>query len=57
MKSKDKDLWLQAMEEEMTALKKNNTWKVVDKPKDQKMVRCKWMFKKKDGIPRVEKAR
>ena len=34
MKSKDQDLWLQAMEKEMIALKKNNTWKLVDKPKD-----------------------
>ena len=41
----------------MTALKKNNTWKLVDKPKNQKTVGCKWIFKKKDGILGVEKAR
>ena len=57
MKSKDKDLWLQAIEEEMIALKKINTWKLVDKPKNKKTVGCKWIFKKNDGIPRVEKAR
>ena len=41
----------------MTALKKNNTWKLIDKPKDQKTVSCKWIFKKNDGIPRVQKTR
>ena len=34
MKCKDKNLWLQATKEEMRALKKNNTGKFVDKPKD-----------------------
>ena len=57
VKSKDKDLWLHAMEEEMTTLKKNNTWKLVEKPKNQKTVGCKWIFKKNDGILGVEKAR
>lgn len=32
--SKDKELWKCAMEEEMTSLDKNETWVLVDKPKD-----------------------
>ena len=57
MKSKDKDLWLQAIEEEMIALKEEQHLEACDKPKNQKIVGCKWIFKKKDGIPGVEKAR
>ena len=45
------------MEEEMTSLKKNNTWKLADRPTNQKIVGCKCIFKKKEGIPGVEEAR
>lgn len=38
----------------MTSLDKNETW-VLDKPKDQRVVGCKWMFKRKEGIVRFEK--
>lgn len=36
---------------------KNQTWELVPKPKNQKIVGCKWMFKRKEEIPGVEKAR
>ena len=55
--SKERQQWQCAMEEELESLKKNNTWKLADLPKTQRVVKCKWVFKKKDGIPRVEKAR
>ena len=45
--SKDKDKWLSAMKEEIQSLYKNNTWKLVDRPSDQKIVGCKWIFKRK----------
>lgn len=32
------------MEEEMRALKRNKTWKLVDLPKGKKLVGCRWMF-------------
>ena len=35
------------MEEELEALKKNNTWRLVELPKGQKVVGCKWIFKRK----------
>ena len=38
-------------------LDKNNTWKLVDKPLDKKVIGYKWVFKKKSGIHGVESAR
>ena len=42
-----------AIQEELGSLERNNTWKLVEPPKGQKIVGCKWVFKKKlndDGI-------
>jgi len=39
--------WTQAMREEMDAIERNSTWEIVDKPRDKKTVRCKWIFKVK----------
>ena len=36
--------WAQAMQEELEALKKNNTWKLVPLPEGKKIVGCKWVF-------------
>ncbi|WVZ03280.1 hypothetical protein V8G54_024086 [Vigna mungo] len=55
--SSDRHLWQGAMEEELEALKKNNTWRLVDLPKGKKVVGSKWIFKKKEAIPGGEKAR
>ena len=38
MKGEDKHNWLEAMKEEMTSMEKNQTWILVDKPKEQKTV-------------------
>lgn len=42
--------WKQAMEEEMTSLLKNQTWELVTKPKNKRLVTCKWLYKVKPGI-------
>jgi len=34
------------MEEEILSLRKNYTWMLVDLPRNQKVVGCKWVFKK-----------
>ncbi|WRX22864.1 Reverse transcriptase [Theobroma cacao] len=39
--------WKQAMEAEMMMIRKNNTWSLVDKPKNQKIIRVKWIFRTK----------
>ena len=56
LKGKGSKFWLDAVKEEMNSLMKNNTWELVGRPK-QKVVGCKWVFKKKEGIPGVEKPR
>ncbi|KAJ0844964.1 putative RNA-directed DNA polymerase [Helianthus annuus] len=49
--SSNKEKWEQAMKDEMHSLYKNKTWELVDRPKDQKLVDCKWIFKIKEGMP------
>ncbi|CAM8878136.1 unnamed protein product [Rhodiola kirilowii] len=55
--SVDKELWIQAMNEEMDSILKNENWDLVDKPKGQKLVGSKWIFKRKESISGVEKPR
>lgn len=45
------------MQEEIESLRKNGTWDLVKLPKGKKVVRCKWLFKRKEGISGVEAAR
>ncbi|GKV38633.1 hypothetical protein SLEP1_g46522 [Rubroshorea leprosula] len=52
--------WRKAMEEEIKALKQNQTWELVPKPNDVKPVSCKWVYKVKtrpDGKIERYKAR
>ncbi|GAU42259.1 hypothetical protein TSUD_327370 [Trifolium subterraneum] len=52
--------WKQAMEEELCAIEKNQTWKLVKLPTDKKAIAVKWMFKLKlnpDGSVAKHKAR
>nr|GEZ18478.1 retrovirus-related Pol polyprotein from transposon TNT 1-94 [Tanacetum cinerariifolium] len=52
-----KDEWVRALEEEMSSLKKNHTWELVDQPPGQKLVSGKWLYKIKEGIEGVQKTR
>lgn len=36
------------MNEEMESLFKNKTWQLVDRPKGQRTLGCKWMYKLKE---------
>jgi reverse transcriptase-like protein len=36
--------WRKAIEEEISALKKNGTWEKCSLPNKKKVVRCKWVF-------------
>ena len=39
--------WKEAIEEELTSLRDNNTWMITSLPEGQTTVRCKWVFKEK----------
>ena len=43
---KDK-VWEQAMDEEIECIEKNQTWEMVDVPKDKDVISVKWIYKTK----------
>ena len=47
--SDDRESWMVAMSEEMQSLDKYSVRELVSKPKDRKIVGCKWVFRKKEG--------
>jgi hypothetical protein len=49
--------WLVAMNDEFESFQKNSTWKLVELPVGKKPLKCKWIYKKKEGISGVEPAR
>ncbi|KAL4341630.1 hypothetical protein GQ457_08G017410 [Hibiscus cannabinus] len=54
------DCWKVAMEEEIQALERNNTWDLVPLPPGKKTIGCKWVYKTKlkaDGTLERYKAR
>ena len=58
--SPESQQWKLAMSEELANLNANETWDLVDLPKGQKAIRCKWGFKTKyhqDGTIDKYKAR
>ncbi|KAJ8876812.1 hypothetical protein PR048_021259 [Dryococelus australis] len=46
---KDRKMWESAMHEEHDSLLENETWELVDLPKNVYVVQCKWAFKIKRG--------
>jgi len=56
----DRDKWQEAMEEEIDALDKNKTWKLVNLPSDRMAISSRWVFRikyKPDGSLERYKAR
>lgn len=46
--------WEKSIQEEYDSIIKNNTWTLVPRPKDRRVVSCKWVFKnKKDEFGRI----
>lgn len=43
----DFDEWLHAMQDEISSLKENNTWSLIETPPNAKIVKTKWVFKTK----------
>jgi len=44
---KNKFNWIKAVQEELTNLKNNNTWSLVDRPVNKNIIGCKWIFRVK----------
>lgn len=56
----DRNLWENAIKEEINSLVENNTWTLVQKPVNRNIVDCKWIFTIKNdeyGKPLKHKAR
>ncbi|KAG7598335.1 Reverse transcriptase RNA-dependent DNA polymerase [Arabidopsis suecica] len=51
------EMWKRAMDEEMGSQLKNNTWTIVQRPENQRIIGCRWIYKYKLGIPEVEEPR
>ncbi|GJW17064.1 retrotransposon protein, putative, ty1-copia subclass [Tanacetum coccineum] len=49
----DKVIWQGAMDEEMKSMKVNKVWIVIDRPPNAKVVRSKWIFKKKTDMDAI----
>jgi hypothetical protein len=47
LKNKDAEQWMKAVNTEIDALQRNETWDLVELPKDRKAISCKWIFKVK----------
>nr|KYP56816.1 Retrovirus-related Pol polyprotein from transposon TNT 1-94 [Cajanus cajan] len=54
IQSKETSKWLIAMDEKMQSLKKNQTLELVPLPRGVKLVGCKWVLKRIEGIPGVK---
>ncbi|KAL0294174.1 UNVERIFIED_CONTAM: Retrovirus-related Pol polyprotein from transposon RE1 [Sesamum angustifolium] len=53
-------VWVQAMEEEINMIEKNNTWELANRRKDKEVIGVKWIYKMKlnaDGSIQKHKAR
>lgn len=50
MDSPEKEKWTKAMQEEIDALTKNETWSLCELPSNRKAVGCKWIFKIKTNL-------
>lgn len=48
IKSIESPKWQLAMQEEIEFPEKNKTWELVKVSLEQRIVRCKWVFKKKE---------
>ena len=53
----DSTKWDAAMQEKVKSLHKNEAWDLVKLLVSKRVISCKWIFKKKKGIPGVESAR
>lgn len=56
IESHDRKKWT-AASDEMDSLRRNQTWVLVDKPVNRKIISCRWLYKVKLGIEGLEHER
>ncbi|UYV72445.1 hypothetical protein LAZ67_9003177 [Cordylochernes scorpioides] len=54
LNSNNKDLWYQAMLDELNSMRVHNVWEIVDRPKYQKIIKSNWVYSIKDTPDNVE---
>jgi len=47
LKGSESELWKQAMDREISCLKKNKTWKLIQRPRNKEILDLKWIFTNK----------
>ena len=56
MSCKESELWYNAMKDEMSSMRCNDVWDLVELPNGVKTIGCKWVFKtKKDSLGNIER--
>jgi hypothetical protein len=50
LEGSNSEKWKEAMKDEMNALAKNDTWDLVELPRDRKIVGSKWIYKLNKGV-------
>ena len=56
MSCKESELWYNVMKDEMSSMKCNNVWDLVELPNGVKAIGSKWVFKtKKDSLGNIER--
>ncbi|RVW41039.1 Retrovirus-related Pol polyprotein from transposon TNT 1-94 [Vitis vinifera] len=56
MSCKESELWYNAMKDEMSSMKCNDVWDLVELSNSAKTIGCKWVFKtKKDSLGNIER--
>ena len=56
----EEEVWVQAMDEEIECIEKNQTWELVDVPTEKDVISVKWIYKTKqdsDGNVKNHKER
>ncbi|RVW27457.1 Retrovirus-related Pol polyprotein from transposon TNT 1-94 [Vitis vinifera] len=56
MSCKESELWYNSMKDEMSSMRCNDVWDLVELPNGVKTIGCKWVFKtKKDSLGNIER--
>ncbi|KAK0594602.1 hypothetical protein LWI29_010773 [Acer saccharum] len=50
MEDPNKEEWLKPMNLEIESMYSNLVWELVDLPDGVKLIRCKWIYKRKRGV-------